>query len=183
MPKHKYAEIPIGHAIEHVANEDDFWSDYQPFYPFVEWSNVKAVARRYLTPKQYIAFVVRGERGAKHEDLGIFLGTSRQAAVCNLKLGIKKLKKIFKKYLQNRVNMRGGFSEHIKREKRIKRNSILENNKKIISYAKCAFCKEKIRREGIIRNGKIYHNECFKKAGFALEEDILIKKIYLGTNG
>jgi len=129
MPTYYYSEISVGGDIENFSENRGLWNDYMPMYSFINWRNVKCVARRYLTPKQYVVFVLSGERGMRQREMGNVLGKSGQAAGGSLSQSIKKLKKIFKKYFQNRVYMRGGFKEHILFERKMRQGVYYERFK------------------------------------------------------
>lgn len=129
MPSYRHSEIGYGKRIEDVANEDGLWHDYMRMYPFITWSNVRAVAKRHLTDKQYYVFVRRGRDGLLYREFEDDLGISLQSSQERLDLAIKKLKKVFEKYLKSRVYMRGGFQFHVKLEKKLKLGGYFERFK------------------------------------------------------
>ena len=95
MPSYGYSEIKYGGRIENIANEDGLWHDYKRMHPFVNWDNVRAVAKRYLTDKQYYVFVKRGRDGTLYREFEDDLGISLQSSQERLDNEVKKLKKIF----------------------------------------------------------------------------------------
>lgn len=126
MPSYKYSEIGYGKRIENIANEDGLWGDYMRMHPFITWDNVRAVAKRCLTDKQYYVFVKRGRDGLLYREFEDDIGITLQSSQERLNLAVKKLKKVFKKYLKSRVIIGKGFSFHVKMEKKLKSGEYFE---------------------------------------------------------
>jgi hypothetical protein len=120
MPKYLYAEIRIGSYIEDIPEEDGLWNDYVRMHDFVTWSGVQCVAKRHLTEKQYFVFVLRGKYGILYHQFRDYSGISIEACHYRMGLAIKKLRKIFEKYLNSRDNIGGGFKRHVELEKMLR---------------------------------------------------------------
>jgi hypothetical protein len=121
MPNSYYTEMCIGASIENVAEEDGLWNDYMPMHDFIQWTYIKCIAKRILTPYQFKVFVLYS-RGFSRVEIGLILGVSGQAIGRVLYRAIKNLKKFFNKWFRNRVNIGGhGFFELANREKLLKR--------------------------------------------------------------
>lgn len=129
MPSYEYSEVGYGKRIENIANEDGLWHDYMRMYPFVNWDNVKSVARRYLTDKQYYVFIKRGRDGLLYREFEDDIGISLQSSQERLDLAVKKLRKIFEKYLKSGVIIGKGFSFHVQIEKKLKSGNYFEKFK------------------------------------------------------
>lgn len=129
MPSSRYAEVSYGKRIENIANEDGLWSDYMRMYSFITWDNVKSVARRYLTKKQYYVFIKRGRDGLLYREFEDDIGISLQSSQERLDLAIKKLRKVFQKYLKSGVIIGKGFSFHVKMEKKLRLGEYFERFK------------------------------------------------------
>ena len=129
MPSYKYSEIGYGSRIENVSNEDGLWSGHMNMYPFITWDNVRAVAKRYLTDKQYYVFVKRGRDGLLYRELEDDIGISLQSSQERLHSAIKKLRKVFKNYLKSGAIIGKGFSYHVEMEKKLKLGEYFERFK------------------------------------------------------
>lgn len=129
MPSYKYSEIGFGTRIENIANEDGLWNDYMHMHPYITWDNVRAVAKRYLTDKQYYVFVKRGKDGTLYREFEDDIGISLQSSQERLDLAVKKLRKIFEKYLKSGVIIGKGFSFHVEMEKKLKLGECFEEFK------------------------------------------------------
>ena len=129
MPTYKYSEIGFGRGIDNISNEDGLWDNTVCMHPFINWDNVRAVAKRHLTDKQYYVFVKRGRDGLLYREFEDDIGISLQSSQERLDLAVKKLKKIFQKYLKMRVYMKGGFSFHVKAEKKLRLGEYFERFK------------------------------------------------------
>jgi len=129
MATYKYSEVKYGRRIENVSNEDDLWSGYMHMHSFITWSNVKAVAKRNLTDKQYYVFVKRGKEGFLYREFEDDIGISLQSSQERLDLAVKKLRKIFEKYLKSGVIIGKGFSFHVEMEKKLRLGDCFERFK------------------------------------------------------
>jgi hypothetical protein len=129
MPSYKYSEISYGKKIENIANGDGLWSGYLRMHSWITWDNVRTVARRYLTEKQYYVFVRRGKNGLLYREFEDDIGITIQSSQERLDLAVRKLKKVFQKYLKSRVYMRGGFLFHVEMERKLKLGEYFERFK------------------------------------------------------
>jgi hypothetical protein len=120
LSRYKYSEVRFYKNVNNVSEEDGLWHGYMKMHSFITWSNVKAVAKRYLTDKQYYVFVKRGKEGLLYRELEEDLGISSQSSQERLDLAVKKLRKIFEKYLKTRYNIGRGFKFHVEIEKKLK---------------------------------------------------------------
>ena len=120
LSRYRYTEVGFFGSINNVPEEDGLWYDQMKMHSFVTWSNVKAVAKRNLTDKQYYVFVKRGRDGMLYREFEDDIGISLQSSQERLDLAVKKLRKIFEKYLKTMYNIEGGFKFHVKMEKRLK---------------------------------------------------------------
>ena len=120
VSRHKYSEVGFFGSINEIPEEDGLWHGQLKMHSFITWSNVKAVARKYLTDKQYHVFVKRGRDGLLFREIEDDLGISLQSSQERLDLAIKKLRKIFDKYLKTMYNIEGGFKFHVKMERKLR---------------------------------------------------------------
>ena len=79
MPTYKYSEIGFGRGIDNISNEDGLWDNTVRMHPFINWDNVRAVAKRHLTDKQYYVFVKRGRDGLLYREFEDDIGISLQS--------------------------------------------------------------------------------------------------------
>lgn len=120
LSRYRYSEVGFFGDINNIPEEDGLWCDQKKMHSFITWSNVKAIAKRNLTDKQYYVFVKRGRDGYLYREFEDDLGISLQSSQERLDLAIKKLRKIFEKYLKTVYNIEGGFKFHVRMEKKIR---------------------------------------------------------------
>lgn len=118
--RYKYSEVRFYKNVNDIPEEDGLWHGYMRMHSFITWSNVKAVAKRYLTDKQYYVFVKRGRDGFLYREFQEDLGISHQASQLRLDLAVKKLRKIFEKYLKSGYIIGRGFQFHVEMERKLK---------------------------------------------------------------
>jgi len=155
----------LGSHADHVVDGDQIWEGFTKWHPFLTWAVAKSIAKRYLTPLQYVIFSMRGQvRGFKTAHLGARFDVSHQAIADNLKISAKKLNKILKKYLQTHIYMRGvghGFQSHVYFENLLKAGEYVGMGKnKEIFRPVCKKCKSKLVKKGYLVNSKLYCDKC-----------------------
>jgi DNA-binding NarL/FixJ family response regulator len=94
MPTYEYAEIPMSNLeLDEFASEEGLWGDYVPIA--IDFDNVKTVAKRILTKRQYNVFLLKSA-GFTNDEIAEMTGTTKMNISYHYKALIKKIKNYYK---------------------------------------------------------------------------------------
>lgn len=167
-----------GFINRHAAGKG-VWDEYLDMHYYINWDNIKSVARRILSQDDFKIFILRGERGLTYTEISDVLRIPNTTVYDNITKNIKKIRDFIQKsriywvYIDREKN--NGFKEYVMAEKDLSKKNYA---------AMCCRCGNHLKGEGWLIGGKLYGGESDCNCSEFIiaekgDEDTIKMKIYL----